>query len=586
MPIVNENNKMVWGLMVEPINEFLGTVSNLWNNAANWRLGVLPTANQIAVISADCVQNINANIRSLIIGEGVSFYQNFSLTTGNIVNSGAFYYANTLNITDGSLSVWGNYIRTVDGFDVNFLTATHLVIPNLNYWGLRLSGGNRSLGSNLVVKGYLIRSAGNLDLGTFNFTVEGTDQGANFTPVIATSNNRYIVFGVPQYSIGVFVAANLTAGTVFEFRNGLYITLTANTADFGESEVFFTVNALQNLNTNGNYRIPYIKIDSGITLRHVTQNSSGAYVYNTKITGVNSSSIFDCRFWFQFLGNVADLMPVGLLYTNQADNRFMYAANGAQSIRVPDDGSYRMLGLVVSGVKSLTGNTVCEHLYFDGTATLDLNGYGITGFTKFTDNGVSVNRNLPSGSLDELNFNSPANITGIKTLTGNLSVNTLSWCALNQSITSGINLNGFTLTFSKVIFGRNATSTVPAGTYNDVEFSDVISGNNGWIKTIAATTTVTVTGTLYIKLTGLSLNAFIIVGGTLNAVNINYNHQGNQNVQGSGSGLSYTNLTLSGGGTKTLQGNVVVNGSYTRVAGTSINKNGFTIKDNLGNDLE
>ncbi|WAC40597.1 hypothetical protein [Pedobacter sp. SL55] len=586
MPIVNENNKMVWGLMVEPINEFLGTVSNLWNNPANWRLGVLPTANQIAIISANCVQNVNASIRSLIIGESISFNQNFSLTTGNIVNSGTFYYANTLNITDGSLSVWGNYIRTVNSFDVIFLTSNHLVIPNLDYWGLRLSGGNRSLGNNLVIKGYLIRSAGNLDLGAFNLTIEGADTAANFTPVIATSYNRYIVLGATQYSVGVFSAVNLPTGTVFEFRNGLYIVLTANTADFGESEVVFTINSLQYLNTNGAYRIPYIKIDSGVTLRHVTQNSSGAYVSTTKIIGVNSSSIFDCRFWFQFLGNVADLMPAGLLYTNQADNRFMYGANGSQSIRVPDDGGYRMLGLVTSGVKSLTGNTVCEHLYFDGTATLDLNGYNVAGFTKFTDNGVSVNRNLPSGSLDELNFNNPANITGIKTLTGNLSVNTLSWCALNQSITTGINLNGFSLTIAKVVFGRNATSTIPSGTYNDVEFSDVVSGNNGWIKIIAAATTVTVTGTLYIKVTGLSLNAFIIVGGTLNASNINYNQQGNQNVQGSGSGLIYTNLTLSGGGTKTLQGNVVVNGSYSRVVGTSINKNGFTIKDSLGNDLE
>lgn len=589
--LVNENNKVIVNangkvIINDPINEFLGTVSNLWNLAANWSLGIIPSANQIAIIRADCVQNVNANIRSLIIGEGISFYQNFTMTTGNVVNSGTFHYANNFNITDGSLSVWGNYVRAVDGFEVNFTTANSLVLPNLNYWGLRLSGGGRSLGSNLIVKGYLIRTSGNLDLGIYNLTLEGADTCGNFTPIIATVNNRYIVHGITQYSVGVFVAANLAVGSVFEFRNGLYITLTANTADFGEAEVLFTTNAIQNLNTNGIYNIRYITIDSGVTLRHITTFSTGAYVINTRITGINSTSIFDCRFFFQFNGNVSNLMPIGLLYTNQAENTFAYGSTGNQDIKVPDDGSYRTLQLRFSGIKRLIANTVCAHLWFDGTATLDLNTYSISGFTKFTDNGATVNRNLPSGSLDELNFNNASNITGVKTLTGNLSVNTLSWCALNQSISTGINLNGFSLTFVKVIFGRNATSNIPDGTYNDVEFSDVVSTSNSWVKTIAAATVVNVTGTLYIKVTGQSLNAFIVVSGTLNAPNINYNQAGNQNVQGSGSGLTYTNLTLSGGGTKTLQGNVVVNGSYSRVAGTSINKNGFTIKDSLGNDLE
>lgn len=569
--IVTSSGYVIAGLnrivINDSVNEFLGTVNNQWSNAANWSLGVIPAPNHVAVIKANCTQNINGNVRVLMIDSSITFTQNFQLTTTNIINSGIFLHSHNLIITDGILSVWGNFIRTTDSFEIQFSTSDTFIIPNLNYWGLRLNGGNRILGHNLVVKGFMIRS-GNLDMGTFNLIVEGNDTASNFAQIIAMMNNRYTVYGSSQYNVGVFVAANLTSGTTFEFRNGLFIPLVANVADFGESEVRFTTNSLQSLNTNGNYNIKYITIENGITLRHVTTNSPGAYVNNTRITGTNSTSILDCRFWFNFIGANGNLMPIGLLYTNQAENAFSYGGTSNQDIRLPDDGGYRELRLRTSGVKRLIGNTVCTHLYFEGTATLDLNGFTLSGYTKYTDNGT-VNRNLPSGTFDTVSLGNVGN-TRTLTLTGNLTCTTFdasaswAWTIVN---------NGFSIITNDFRGWYRGNASVYAHDYSTLSFT------NAGVKTLTGNINV---GTLNIN---SQLNGITFSGFTMNVTNINYTTATGEPTYPFYAG-TYTTCNITGTGSITLQGNVVVTSTYSRAVGVTFNKNGFTIKNGSGVDLE
>lgn len=64
-------------------NQWLGTVSNVWENTANWSCGTIPNASSIAVINIGNVSvNSNAIVYSLILGTGANFTVNpgFNLT--------------------------------------------------------------------------------------------------------------------------------------------------------------------------------------------------------------------------------------------------------------------------------------------------------------------------------------------------------------------------------------------------------------------------------------------------------------------------------------------------------------------------
>ena len=93
--LVGQSGKVVMGSrdvrlgipLNDPINRFIGTVSNLWNNPANWSLGNLPTSNQTVVLDSSVQLINNVVIRALYKNQGFTINKNgFTIKNGSGVD--------------------------------------------------------------------------------------------------------------------------------------------------------------------------------------------------------------------------------------------------------------------------------------------------------------------------------------------------------------------------------------------------------------------------------------------------------------------------------------------------------------------
>lgn len=166
------------------------------------------------------------------------------------------------------------------------------------------------------------------------------------------------------------------------------------------------------------------------------------------------------------------------------------------------------------------------------------------------------------------------------TLTATATGNTINYTSSSPATIKNtdyynltVNQAGTTFTAGGA-FSVNNNLTVTAGTFSPGGFTITGSG---------ASDTLNITGTLLVDVSTFSGNYASFNTKTFNAGSIvNYSMAGDQTVNNL---LSYVNVTISGSGTKTLQGNLSITGDLTVSSGTTFSPAGYALTGSGTNSL-
>lgn len=508
--LVNDNNKIVWGIINDPVNEFSGTVDNLWNNPANWSLGVLPNANTIAIISADCLLNANVVIRTLVVSDGCVLTKSNNINSKNYILNGIFIDASVSNIsvTDGKESIWSGFTRT--GASTITLSGSDMPIPPIDYFRLNVNGvsGSSYLQADLLTADNfnLVAITGTIDCKNYNIVAQGNIQlNGGGQSLLLLDNNIVEAFGNMTFAGGTIGVTNVNSTTIFKPHGTLQTngTLNFNDAKLMFQEVESSWNITSGTTTANNIYVSGVLLVNNVGALNIINLffdlGSELKFTNTGVINFNNTN------WDDFLGE---------LVLNEAETVFNYGLTDDQLIKVPKDGEYKELRLQGSGNKILLGNITCTFLFLTGSAEIDYNGFTITGFTKYRDT-RSINSNLPSISTLEL-----LQISGVRTLTSDLTVTDIEFTVAALTL----NKNGHTLTGVNVYTRINTTAATPPSQldghtnwfYDSTGAQSVIGGayenlilGGSGVKTLRGnvtyTGTYTITGTATVNLNGFTI---------------------------------------------------------------------------------
>lgn len=279
---------------------------------------------------------------------------------------------------------------------------------------------------------------------------------------------------------------------------------------------------------------------------------------------VSSATATSLTFGAAQILNVSGAVNFGNISNGSADQTITIndGTLSCTSLTMPNTGADNqdLLLTISTGTLSVTGNITMNgssarnNITFSSTGTLnvggDFSGGGFTCSTCTVNYNGTTAQNVGVYTYYNLEFTN----TSTKTLQGNITVGGA------LTVNSGATFSLGTTTTSFSVAGATAID----GT---LDFGDT------------STKTVTLSGGLSgggtIDMSGSSLLHTLNLGGAINAIStltsaavastINYNSVGAQSVFAS---PNYRNLTISGGGVKTLQGDVVVNNNLSVSAGT------------------
>jgi hypothetical protein len=479
------------------------------------------------------------------IGNGAILTPGANLLTSD----GDFINAGTLTSGSGGVTIAGiTGAQSIAGFTTTGLVSmtktsgTATFTGNVSGAGLTINGGSSlNLGSGLThtFTGVVTLAAGTLYGGSSTLNIVGSVSGAGgtFTPNTGTVNYNG--------STGNQTAAGGTKITynILEVNNISGVTLGAAT----------TVTTL--------------------TIGNVTSSSifnDGGYAITTATTLNLNSGTYNCT---------ATTFPWGTLTANTGTVNYSLA--GTQTVGALN--TYNNLTLSGSGTKTLqTGTTtIGGNLTLSGTANATtVVGLTVSGAlsvgdgTTFTVAGylltVTGTTTVGGGTSGTLSFTSATNPA--KTFTGLVIINSgANWtesAAVTPTFSNGItNYGTFTASTGVHTFSNNnqaltGTFSIPSVTVT----SPTVLTNNG---TLTVGTALSGTGGLTQGTTGI-LN----IGGTSGITTLNAATNAGNTVNYIGAAqtvyaTNYSNLTLSGSGTKTLQsGTTAIGGNFT-LSGTA-----------------
>jgi hypothetical protein len=481
---------------------------------------------------------------------------------------------------------------------VDFTTSANTIQYNGNYsatipsyfttfHNLTISGtGTKSLGVNTTLNGNLSLPnvgvvGGVFELSSYDLFVNGTTTlGGQANVTLSKNGSGNITF------VGLLLISNpnilsFTGNPNIEVRGG--ITQQSNfTSNTGTGNLTYTTNNQTNTISGNGITFYNVVIANNIIL---TNTGSSAFIVSNILNGSNASSSFVNQGITYISSNILP-MNVGILDISTSSNTFGY--NGNLSMNIPNL-SYRNLFIGGTGTKSLTTNsTINGNLVIGLSGNLECSIYDLTinGTTTLSDGtfGASLSKsgsgtilfigavscffsgnyfNLPGNPILEFrngfsyNSNSPSLNFGngiIKVSTNNQTFN------LSQSPT--IN--------NPILISGAITLTYISTSWN---FNGTINGDDPNSKLLmSASSTLTYRNATQPMATGIldtstNLNTWIYGNA-------------NQDIKGGPSTLAkqvYRNLTLNGGGTKTLQGYVSVLNTYTLTSPATLNNNGFTL---------
>jgi hypothetical protein len=302
--------------------------------------------------------------------DGTSTYSNYGVLS--LLN-------NTTPMTTGIFTMQASA-------SLEYLFNGNATIPYSSLNNLTIGGtGVKTLGSDLIINGFLKMQIGTLELSTFNLTVEGISNdfissssglfGASTLQRTPTSTGALLKFVGQQLNCNndSFIL-NIGSTNDIELQNGF--GLTSNTLTFRDMILSTTQTITDNgsghsCTLNGNMRIGN---GCSVTLTTITVIIEGI------LDGNDLSSSFINKSFFNYQ-NSQQPMQTGLLFCNEGANTFVYGLSGAQDITVPSDGipGYQNLTLNGTGIKRLLGNVSIKGTYtLTSPATLNSNGFVLT----------------------------------------------------------------------------------------------------------------------------------------------------------------------------------------------------------------
>jgi hypothetical protein len=293
-----------------------------------------------------------------------------------------------------------------------------------------------------------------------------------------------------------------------------------------------------------------------------------------------------------FTGTEITPMATGVFdYLTSTNSQISYFTPGTYNLPYTTYQSLRLDGI---GARSLIGNTTINGnlLMGDNTlrslecSTFDLSVLGATqingvirktgaGNILFVGNVLFGGPGGGAGSTGTFDFSGNPNVEFRGGITAgtygtyqffNGGTGVWKFSTNNQTFQFGSTLPTVNYNFTILIDGAITLSVVNRANTVVTNFNNSINGNNANSKLLLLSNTVMnynsatrpmATGILD---TSTNLNTYIYGSGS-------------QDIKGE----TYRNLTLNGGGTKTLQGNVSVQNTYTLTAPATLNNNGFTL---------
>jgi hypothetical protein len=594
------------------------TINGMFFNNANFVLPFPNGAGQSMYLGNGLVKFTTNNIT--INSTGDIFYDNTFLIDPNIVvtnNTGhTMVLNNTINGSSGTSQLINkgtinfNTLTSVSSMSTgifDFTTFTNTIgytgnytatIPSYftTFHNLTISGtGTKSLGVNTTLNGNLIVSNGTFELVTYNLSVNGTStiNGG----YLKKSNSGNILFvGVLNVSSGFANAVDFTIGNPnVECRGGITLGLNiSNTYQIngGNGTWNFTTN---NQSVLGNQGVSWMQlynavIADNITLTIATTNNVMLQINNSINGATSTSKLLGGTNGRIALNSNIQPMTTGIwdFTTNVCFVRYMSTTN--QTIW---HSTYSHLELENNSTKTLSTNTTINN-------TLSCLTNNINSIFELSNYNLSVNGT--SSLLGKIQKSGPGNILFVGLVTWNDLVGGIDFSVGNPTIETR---NGFRYVNGSFNVTMNLGSSIwnfttnnqslygtAVGTYgnfsggqfniaNDIvltigsllELNGSINGSNANSKLLMATST----SLLYKNATQPMATGILDTSTNLNT--FIYGNS-NQDIKGGPTTLAkqvYRNLTLNGGGTKTLQGYVSVLNTYTLTSPATLNNNGFTL---------
>jgi len=489
----------------------------------------------ISIIGSGSV-NVSGNLT--MNGSNLRNYIHFS-GTGSLNIGGAFGGTNGGGITS---NIDGAATAPTSGM-VNFNGAGAQTIPAFNgYYNLTASNsGTKSLAAATTVNRNLsVLGSAVLNCRQFNIT-------GNAAGILTMDAGTELIIGDPTVATGnafpsKYTNANInlnTASTVTYSANAAqnvsgtptYGNLNLSTGNTASTKTLAAATVINgNLNLTGGTAVVTLQLGANnITVNGTTNINANATLNDNDTTGAN---IF------------AGLVTISNTGTFSNTNNPSYEFRGG----IANDGTFTK-----SGTGTLTFSTNAQNISGSSALTISAGDFiiadpaslNVSNSINFSGGNFVNNSNTePAFAATSGTFtfvpNAAQNING--TGTGSVSFYNLSFTGGNTK-TTNIDfsvLNNLTVTTAALSFGTTAKTINVGGD---------LSGN----------------GT--INMTGAGLAHVLNLGGANNAIatfnttagsgsTVNYNRAGDQQVFAS---PNYQNLTVSGGGIKTMQGNVTVN---------------------------
>ena len=549
----------------------------------------------------------------------IQFYNTINGASGTskllMGTSGIINFATLASVSSMTTGIWdfttnantiqynGNYSATIPSY---FTTFSSLTIGGT---GTKTLGVNTTVNATLTLSGVASSNLyGILECSTYNLTVNGTTI-SNAGSILKSGAGNLLFVGALTCGASNYNTLNFSGNPTVELRGGITTSTygwgaaAGGTFNTGTGQWAFSTNN-QLLNMSAAYVHTFscpILISGAITVTLTTalvnMPYSGYYTFNNTIDGNNALSKFTNQGIMVF-GSTA-ITPMSTLgtfdYTTSTNSYLIYSYNG--NLTIPYT-TYQGLGIRGTGTKTLGGNTtVQQYLDHNGnTGTFECSTYNLT-----------VTGNTYLGSI--LSKNAAGNITFIGTLIGNTTANTSniifsgnpnvefrnglvatgtygfypvtfnsgtgtwSFTTNNQNLTI-LSSNGSKTFAAKILVSGAITLTTSITTSaGSIVFTGIIDGDNVNSKFLQATSS---------SLNYQNATQPMATGILDTSTNLNTWVYGNSNqdIKGNLSILTkqvHRNLTLNGGGTKTLLGFVSVLNTYTLTPPATVLLNGFTI---------
>ena len=604
-------------------NVFRAVSGSLFSTAGNWSRGYVPTGSDVADIRDNCTIDITRTLGTLVVRPGFTASINTGLTfqindTIDVIGHLSCSGTSTINVLSNK-----NKINSLSpgSSTFNFVRSGNQNVPGVTYnnltivnQGIKTLIGNTTINGNLFVYNSTNISADNptLEIGANSLFVSGTTtlrsvgNASGVTAYLKKNSPIGLVTFVGQLILNsYFGTIDFSVGNPnVELRGGIN---TSNWAGFiipGTGTWTASTNNQQwDLGSDGRSIEFYNLIINNVVVRHYGGLGSSIIIKNS-MNGTTPSSSFisgnnnaNCNYWLQLDINITPMTTGSYDVSTYSDGGIIYNFPGSFTLPLSQYGNLYILN---NGTKTLSANTtILNNLYIRATSTSDTilecsdKALTINGQTFV---GTNSGNRIPNGLLKK---NSPV---GLVTFGGAFNLNNFSIYGgtidfsvgnPNVEVKNGFNMfnqsgqllagtgqwkfstnnqnlvisDSLTLTFYDVLISGPITlGGVGSVTTINFIFTNSFNGDNALSKFV-------VFSNFIVNYKGAPQPMATGILDTSTNLNTWIYGSGSQDIKGG----TYRNLTLSGSGTKTLQGNVSVQNTYTLTAPATLNNNGFTL---------